>query len=327
MGSPDELISHRPSVKPNTDSAVRRRNVLSVTSISDSERVRRITQQAAEIAAVVPENLQEAAFNRAFEQLLAAGEPGQADSAGQKRPQSSAARRRSSSTPSDERLDGEDPVAHLMSNLSRTDHPEIGRAPKALDRALHLLRIAERDHGIDGLSAPQLARLLTDKFRLRVTRQALSQALDGAGEYVDRVPTGKVTVYRLMEPGERYLDAGGAAAEQADEPKTTPRRRTTRRGGTNAAATAPKSPEAASAKATARRRSSRGPKTLVEELIGDGYFGQPRTIGDIQDRLRHKKGTTLRASDLSPTLVRLLRERKLDRERNEGGQYEYRVPS
>jgi hypothetical protein len=35
----------------------------------------------------------------------------------------------------------------------------------------------------------------------------------------------------------------------------------------------------------------------------------------------------LKATDLSPTLVRLLREKKLDRERNEDNQYEYSVPA
>ncbi len=56
-------------------------------------------------------------------------------------------------------------------------------------------------------------------------------------------------------------------------------------------------------------------------------FAKPKDIGEIQERLRHKKGVQLKATDLSPTLVRLLRQNKLDRERNESNQYEYAVPS
>ncbi len=303
---------------------------------SSTERLRQITLQAAELAALVPEDLRQAAFERNYEQLLLEGESGQEQErdrgrqrAGKRQRPRSSSSRRTPPTSGDKETgtgSGTDPVTHLMSNLSRTDHPEIGQASKALDRALHMLRIAERDHGIDGLTAGQLAKVLTDKFRLRVSRQALNQALDAAGDYVDRVPTGKGTIYRVMEPGEQYLDAGGADADENTGNKSPPQRRT-RRGVAKRAAAAPKEAEAKSGGSTSRRRSSRGPKALVEGLIGDDFFSEPRTIGDIQERLRHKKGVTLKASDLSPAMVRLLRESKLDRERNEDGQYEYSVPS
>lgn len=173
------------------------------------------------------------------------------------------------------------------------------------------------------MTAPQIAKVLTDKFRQRVSRQAINQALDAAGDYVDRTPQAKGgTVYRLMAPGEDYLAGGGAGSKEQKEPAAT----TKRRKGRGRPRTTPKA-EAGQEKSSGRKRSGRRPKALVEELIADGFFTEPRTISDIQERLRHKKGIRLKATDLSPVLVRLLREKALDRERNESNQYEYRAPS
>ncbi len=290
----------------------------------NTSRIAEITKQAAEIAANVPEHLQEAAFNRAFDAL--------SESKGPQRPVrmrelsigGRGGKRARVSTKSEPDDGSSDPTSVLINSLSRTDHPEITGAARSLDRALYLLRIAERNHGIDGLTASQIAKVLTDKFRHRVTRQSIGQALNGAGNLVDFVPqTTGAAVYRLMAPGETYLDGlaeGGADAEgktggaSATKPKPRPRRAPTKQ---------------KAAKATkdtlGRKRPGRSPKRLVEELISEGFFAGPRTISDIQEQLRHKKGIQLKPGDLSPTLVRLLRQKSLDRERNEGNQYEYRA--
>jgi len=75
----------------------------------------------------------------------------------------------------------------------------------------------------------------------------------------------------------------------------------------------------------ARAGRRRGPKTVVGELIDEGFFKEPRTIGEAQEQLRHKKGVRYTLQDLSPAFVRLLREGRLDRDRNASGQYEYRA--
>jgi hypothetical protein len=290
-----------------------------------------ITKRAAEIASHAPEHLQEAAFNRAYDQLSG----GDSSSGGYGRQQKQPGRTRSTtpkkaSAPEQEK--GDDPATVLINSLSRTDHPEITGAARALDRALYLLQVAEADHGIDGMTAPQIAKVLTDKFRQSVSRQAIGQALDAAGKYVDRTPQpGAAAIYRLMAPGEEYLAAGGATAEEAkpgssggSQRKQRSRPRATAKTKPKAKTEAGRTPSTAS---STRKRSGRSPKGLIEELIAEGFFAEPRTIGAIQDRLRHKKGVQLKATDLSPALVRLLRQNALDRERDESNQYEYSVPS
>lgn len=308
---------------------------------ADSARLAEITERAAKIAALVPEHLQVAAFNRAFDELSGGG--GDHDDGRRKLSSSGASPRprkpaRRSATPVSEQNDVDsDPASVLIASLSRTDHPEINDASKALDRALYLLRIAGADHGIDGLTAPAIARVLTEKFRWRVTHQSIRQALDQASNLVDRVPQKKGgAIYRLMQPGENYLDAGGAAG-QGQAAKAGPasaRRPARRRSKSKPKAQAKPKPKAktkpgssGNSDSTARKRVGRGPKPLVEELIAEGFFSEPRVIGDIQERLSHKKGVRLKATDLSPALVRLLRQNQLDRERNESNQYEYRVPA
>jgi hypothetical protein len=296
---------------------------------NETEHLTDIVKRAAELAELVPEPLREAAFNRVFDQLAGGGRVEQrADSseAAKTRRNTSTSRRGASksATPTEK---APDPAAVLTNSVSRTDHPEVGQASRALDRALYLLRIAEGEHGIDGMTAPQIAKVLTDKFRRRVSRQAINQALDAAGDYVDRTPTSNGVVYRLMQPGEDYLDAGGAEAQGE---KSATRKTAWRSGRRRAAPKKADKPETSTAGTSAsktRKRSGRGPKPLIEELIAEGFFSEPRAMGAIQERLRHKKGAVFKPTDLSPTLVRLLRQNKLDRERNESNQYEYSAPA
>ncbi|HEX3432555.1 MAG TPA: hypothetical protein VHT25_00665 [Solirubrobacteraceae bacterium] len=296
----------------------------------DAARIAEVAKQASEIAAVVPEHLQEAAFNRAFDELS-----GGKSSVGAPK-SSKATKGRSGRAP--ENRDGDvDPVAVLVASLSRTDHPEITDVARSLDRALHLLRVANRDFGIDGLGASQIAKVLNDKFRQPIKPQTLGEALNGAGRFVDRIPQpdGSV-IFRLMDPGEKHLDALAASHEQPGatrqrkgkqeqrSPKKAARqvaKRPARRPSKNPSV-APKSEPS-----SRKRRAGQGPKSLVEDLIREDFFTEPKTIGEIQGRLRHKKSVKLKATDLSPALVRLLRENSLDRERNDSKQYEYVVPA
>ena len=52
--------------------------------------------------------------------------------------------------------------------------------------------------------------------------------------------------------------------------------------------------------------------------------GFVKRIGEVVDT---RRGVTFKATDLSPALVRLLRQKSLDRERNDSNQFEYCVPS
>jgi len=165
-------------------------------------------KKAAEIAKAVPEALQEAAFNRAVDALMgqnaglgASGRENAGGKTGHKPPPLSPPRH----PPAEETTD---PTARLLQSLDRTAYPQVLSSPRVLERSLCLLRAARDDFEIDGLGCAAIAKILTEKFRLRTTRQAVQQALDVAGDKVDRVtPPGGKTFYRIMHPGETYLDS------------------------------------------------------------------------------------------------------------------------
>jgi hypothetical protein len=269
-------------------------------------------KKAAAIAEVVPASMQEAAFHRALDQILGDTSPAEPSASGR------AKRARSRAEDAGRAADN---AERLIEGINRTAYPEIASAAKVLDRSLAILRLASRDFAIDGLTAPEIAKVLTDKFRQRTSRQAVTQALGAAHTMVDTALRGRVTVYRLMQEGEAYLKAGGsqAAAGETSRPTPTRRRRRAARPQTSGAG------ETARKKQAARPARRRGPKTALSELIDEGYFGQARTINEAQEQLRHKKGLRFTLQDLSPSLVRLLREGRLDRDRNASGQYEYRA--
>jgi hypothetical protein len=286
---------------------------------TDPEELKAAFKRAAEIAAVVPESMQEAAFHRALDEVL--GVPAQ----GPEAPKPTTRRRTPPATKRPDEAENDDAATRLIDEINRTAYPEIASASKVLDRALALLRLASRDFGIDGLTAPEIAKVLTEKFRQRTTRQAVTQALSAAHTMADTGRRGRTTVYRIMQPGEDYLDAGGGKSQPTERPAGPPRRarrRQPKSAGQSRTKSAPKAKKGATVRARGGRR---GPKTVVGELIDDGFFKEPRTMGEAQEQLRHKKGVRYTLQDLSPAFVRLLREGRLDRDRNASGQYEYRA--
>ena len=60
---------------------------------------------------------------------------------------------------------------------------------------------------------------------------------------------------------------------------------------------------------------------MLETLIADQFFDAPRNISQIIEHVQHRYARTYKATDLSPTLVRLRRENKLDRSKNDKGIY------
>ncbi len=297
--------------------------------MSEADRIAGIVKQAAEIAESVPENLQEAAFNRVFEALS------QADTARAPAERLSGRAKQSAGKTRTHRLAAtdEDPknvADDLIAALDRTAHPEITGASLVLDRALGLLLVANRDHGIDGMSAAQIAKVLTEKFRLPTKEQAVRKALTKAGGYVDFVPqVSGAAIYRLMDSGEKYLDSGDGKPRN-DSGAGPPRRKTGRspKKARKAKKATKSSSSLGSQDVPSRKRSAgKGPKSMVEALIEEGFFDSPKVISDVQDQLRDKRGAVFKATDLSPVLVRLLRENALDRDRNDSNQFEYKVPS
>lgn len=277
---------------------------------TDPEQLKDAFKRAAEIAAVVPEAMQDAAFHRALDQILGSSEPVVRTHGDRRRAEGRA-----------DKAAATDPAEQLIDGINRTAYPEIASAAKVLDRALTVLRLAKRDFDIDGLTAPEIAKVLTDQFRQRTSRQAVAQALGAAHTMVDTRSRGRTTVYRIMQDGEDYLDRGGDQDQPKETGKAVPTRRRRRRPGRGAKASTKTSGQNSTTTRATRRR---GPKTVLGELIDEGFFGEARTINDAQEQLRHKKGVRFTLQELSPAFVRLLREGRLDRDRNSSGQYEYR---
>jgi hypothetical protein len=96
--------------------------------------------------------------------------------------------------------------------------------------------------------------------------------------------------------------------------------------------TARKSPKSgpsldASPKASASRprKTPSGPGAFagISQLLDSGFFSSGKTIGDIVAHCKAAKGHHYKANECSPALLRLLRDEKLTREKNDAGQYEY----
>jgi hypothetical protein len=77
------------------------------------------------------------------------------------------------------------------------------------------------------------------------------------------------------------------------------------------------------ARKLARTSASPGAYAMITQLLGDGFFKTPRTIGDIVAHCGTSKGHHYKANECSPSLLRLLRDGKLNRKKNKDGQYEY----
>jgi hypothetical protein len=174
----------------------------------EENELKRLFKKAAEIAKSVPEPLQQVAFNRALNALLDEQGAPLGPEQGVQTSAKGNKKKRSKRPKAKRTSDDAHPVSHLLESMDRTSYPQILNGSRVLERALALLRAAKDDFDIDGLGSTAIAKVLTDKFRLKTTRQAVQQALDAAGDKVDRVtPSSGKTYYRIMHPGEVYLDS------------------------------------------------------------------------------------------------------------------------
>lgn len=65
-----------------------------------------------------------------------------------------------------------------------------------------------------------------------------------------------------------------------------------------------------------------GPRAMVEALLAEGFFKSRRTLGDVRDELR-RGGHMYKATDLSPAMIRLVRDKQLKRTKAEEGHWAY----
>jgi|TARA_B110000114_G_C15015162_1_gene366505 hypothetical protein len=272
--------------------------------------LKELFKQAAEIAAQVPESMQEAAFNRAIDLLTGVGADVNSNISNSKATKKPRAALPQTSAPKDD-----SPAADLVETIDSTQHPGILSARKVLDRALMVLQIALNEHGVDGLTPAKIARVLTDKFRVSTTTDAVRMALGDATNLVNRVTKGKGYEYRIMGPGEEYLAHLGEGEASIPSPKTKTKskkiakKKTNSKTGTNS-----KSPS----------KTKVGPKAAILSLIDSGFFSQARTGPEIKTHLKNKRGLNFETTQLSMALLRLVRDEKLDRDENADRSYEYK---
>lgn len=287
-----------------------------------SDEMQKLFKEAAKIASAVPESMQEAAFNRALD-MLTGGEQAPDKSTPTLR---RSGNKRASPGNADTGTPAVDRVGKVTA-ITRDSASEVDQESTALGRSIALLVVAEREAGVDGLTAPEIATILTEKFRHKTSRQAVQSAMDTAGNMVDRQKSvgGAAAVYRVMKNGEEWLSK--PADQRSGASGGTRSRR--RSGGTKTAPAAPaKTTPAAKKTAPAKKSVSVGagrrvgPKAVLESLIKDGYFSEPRAMADIRQHVRDQRAMNLSNQDLSPTLIRLLREHKLKRSKVEN-QYVY----
>ncbi len=276
--------------------------------VEDSDHVGKLIQAAVRAAENAPESLREVAFQEAFRYLSADGRtrevvdpaPPPTDSNGADSPETSSDR------------------LTAFRKVDRSHHPGITSELNVLDRAVLLLSVAETV-GLDWMTAPEIVRVLKEKFRVSTPLTSVSDAL-GKSTLVDRVKEGRAYKYRLTDAGERYVQGLSSGAPSVSEPV---RRKAKARKGRRARNVAIQEPSAIAGKKPSRGSGRPGPKALVEQLIAAGYFNSPRTVADIVEHAKNSLGHAYPAGDLTPALVRLLREQKLKRERSENGQFEY----
>lgn len=116
------------------------------------------------------------------------------------------------------RLKKEDVVNKIVSSEIDLSQYNYIYKLSGLPLFLAVLKIALEKFNVDGLTPPEISKILKSKFRISkaTTRQNVSMALSRAGECVDRVPNprGRGYLYRIMHAGEERLK--GAVSELGD---------------------------------------------------------------------------------------------------------------
>lgn len=74
---------------------------------------------------------------------------------------------------------------------------------------------------------------------------------------------------------------------------------------------------------SALRSRRAGPKFVLGQLLESGYFAARRTLPEIQAYLKDSHGHDYGSNELSISLLRLIRDARLKREKHLAGQYEY----
>ncbi len=279
--------------------------------------LKELFKQASEIAQQVPKNLQEAAFNRAVDLLARLPKSDYVPT-----PQKKNETNRNNLALDTEATNSS--IADLLSKIDSTQYPGILSASKVLDRSLLVLMIALKDHHIDGLTPSAIARILTDKFRMKTTKEAIGMALGRATTLVNRTPDGQGFLYKIMAPGEEYLsrlDSGDNLSRAVTSTRKVRTKKTaiksnndisTNNGGKQNRDRKTKKKNVPDQRVA--KKSIVGPKGAILSLIESGFFDKGKTGPEVQTYLKNKRGFNIGAAQLRLAMLRLVRDKKLDRD-------------
>lgn len=223
-----------------------------------------------------------------------------------------------------------DPLSELLVDSAEVDRQAIANALRGVVGVDPKTKAVVTQHGFDALNARQqvVALLLGAKVAhlLEVlgtdglaTREVVASSGLAGG-------TARPTLRYLLE--KRYIsqDSEGryyiahhqvpSAIEQLSHPpeKSDPAPRPSKR-------TAKR--KQSDDKTPKKKGTSVGLGAAIASLVESGFFESPRTLRDVQERLRKKKGLIVDLPKLSPIMLRLLRTGVLDRDENADGVYEY----
>ncbi|MDP1571935.1 MAG: hypothetical protein Q8L86_18210 [Vicinamibacterales bacterium] len=293
--------------------------------MTESQNLKAIFKEAADIAAQVPESLRQVAFQRALDALLNVAPPPARRAAEDERTNE---RQNSGNTGprQQERGSHSASVTALLEMLDRTELAGLLRGRKVLDRSLLLLRAAQH-HDIDALTAADIAHVLAKKFREPTAASAVRMALDRSPSYTDRRPNGGTFFYSLMAPGEAYLASLADPQVKPARPSSSQlRRRRAKPKGATKSASSPRAAVPSSSKQRRKRSATAGrpgPKAALESLLTEGFFSEPRIMSEILTYLQVEKTFAYKTSDMTATLQRLVRQGHLTRSRNAEEQFQY----
>jgi hypothetical protein len=293
----------------------------------DQSTLLQMMREAAELVKVLPEHLQSAAFNRVFDAMIQETHP---NGGARSTPPISDSDNQSPSVVS-KRIDA-DRVGQLLQQLDRTRYAEIQSGKLAVELVLRVLQAAEQN-GVEWLLPSEIARILRDKFRIRIADSSIRMALGRAGSATDRRPVGSGFEYRVMQGAERYLsevrESSGRSPSPLPGPVRTAKRtkRASAKSSKDVSETASDDMVGAAADTQGAQKRTRKagirPRDAIEDLLTRGFFETSRTIRDISSYLQERRALSFASNELSPALVRMVRDGRLERASNSDGQYAY----
>jgi hypothetical protein len=158
-----------------------------------STEIRKKIDEAIRIVVDVPEQYRNMAFESVLNHLLNSSTVTQKTSL-----------KHVISTTQKEKSIGIDGVLRSNYDWATTQIPQL----KPIGQNLYVLKIARDEFGIDTLSPKDIQIILSQKFRLSKSANAISMSLmEAVGKHVDRIQEGKEYLYRLTVTGREYLES------------------------------------------------------------------------------------------------------------------------